>query len=172
MNSLSLAVVLLALVSLAAQAEEIPEEKKAAIEELMQLTGAEQVGDQVIELFTAQMVEALRVDYPDLPDTIRQLIEDEVSQVVNGELRQGTLQKTIYPIYAKYFSVEEIRELIAFNNSDLGRKANRLMPQLLDESSLAAQQWGMGLRVKLIERVSQRLQDNGLKIPGEPRATP
>lgn len=153
-------------VSLAASADENPADKEAAIAQLIQVAG---IGQQVTALFTRQMIQALKTDYPEIPDTIIQSVEEEVALAVSEEIEKGTLQQTIYPIYAKHFTIDEIRELIAFNNSALGKKANRLMPQLMQESSLAAQQWSLGLRVKLLERVSEKLREKGLNILIEPR---
>jgi hypothetical protein len=169
MNRMNLILISLSLACFPASADEIPSDKKAAIQELIQITGAGQIGDQVTELFTRQMIEALRADYPDLPGPMIQAIREEVALVVNEEIEQGTLQKTIYPIYAKHFTLEEIQGLIDFNRSALGRKANKLMPQLMSESSQAAQQWGLGLRVKLIERVSETLKAKGLNILADPQ---
>jgi hypothetical protein len=145
-------------------AEEISEEKKAAIHVLMDITGAREVGDQFSSMFAEQMIQNMKAANPELPESIAELVRQEVALVVNEELARGSLRRRIYPIYARYFTLDEIRGLIAFNNSALGKKANRLMPELMRESSIAAQQWGQSLRDTLVNRVVKKLNS-------QPRST-
>jgi hypothetical protein len=41
----------------------------------------------------------------------------------------------MYPIYDKYFSSDDLKELVAFYKSPIGEKFVKLMPQIYQESS-------------------------------------
>jgi len=145
------------LIATAIKAEEISEEKRVAIHVLMDVTGASEVGDQFSSMFAEQMIQNMKAANPELPESIAEIVRLEVALVVKEELTRGSLQRRIYPIYARHFTLDEIRGLIAFNNSALGKKANRLMPELMKESTIAAQQWGQSIRDTLVNRVVEKL---------------
>ena len=70
----------------------------------------------------------------------------------------------MHRIYARYFTLEELNGLIAFNRSDIGRKANRVMPVLMRESMSAAQEWSEEIGPVISSRVQKRLAQEGIKI--------
>ena len=117
------------LTPLSTPAEELAPAKIAAIKELMEVTGAVHFGSTISESFANQMISSLKNRYPDATEETFEIIRKEVDLVVTDELSRGKLEKLIYPIYDKYFTEEEIKGLITFNKSDLGRKANKVMQQ-------------------------------------------
>jgi uncharacterized protein len=161
----SLAIVLLVLTMgwvTTCMAEAISKDKLAAIKELIKVTGARVDQDQFAQSFTQQMLSVLRARYPKLPATAASLVEEEVRAVLQEQVDQESLQREIYPIYAKYFSDEEIQALIRFNQSPVGRKANKVMPALLQESMSAAQVWSQTIGPIISTRVMTRLRKEGL----------
>ncbi len=104
--------------------------KTAAIRELLEITGAQANRKALTRTFTQQLVSVLQANKTELSTEAIAIIESEVDQVVGEQLKTGELQLKMYRIYARYFSLEEIQGLIAFNRSDIGKKANRVMPIL------------------------------------------
>ena len=145
-------------------AEEIAQKKLAAIKELMQITGAEANSAQFSKLFTQQMLTILRANNPDISAKAVQIVTEEVAKLVKEELENGSLQSQIYPIYARYFSVEDLQGLIEFNKSAVGQKANKVMPYLMEESLSAAQSWSDKVGPKMSERVLDRFRHEGIVV--------
>jgi hypothetical protein len=114
-------------------------EVRQAIEELTQITGANQSAPQFTAAFTQQMLSILRASNPQLPPLAEQIVIAEVQRMVQFE--QASLQASIYRIYARHFTLAELRGLIAFNRSAVGIKANAVMPALMAESLEAGQAW-------------------------------
>ena len=83
---------------------------------------------------------------------------------VQEAFSEESLQREIYPIYAKYFTLEELMGLIAFNKSPAGVKANRVMPQLMAESMQAAQIWSRTITPQISTRVLERFQKEGIQV--------
>jgi uncharacterized protein len=54
------------------------------------------------------------------------------------------------PIYQKHFTQDEIKRMIAFKESPLGKKMNHEMPEITKELAIAGQRWG--------EKLGQRIQ--------------
>ncbi len=105
----------------------------------MQVTGTEISSAQLSTLFTQQMLSILRASNPNILDRAVQVVGEEVSRLVEEELENESLQSQIYPIYARYFTLDHLRGLIDFNKSIIGAKANKVMPSLMQESLSAAQ---------------------------------
>jgi hypothetical protein len=117
--------------------------KKQDIRKLLDLTGAAQIGQQI----AAQMIPMFKQSNPQVP----QKFWDDVQKEFNPE----AMIQLIIPIYEKHLTHDDVRGLIAFYQSPLGRKMTAVTPQITQESMAAGQQWGM----QIAQRVQKRLQD-------------
>ena len=145
-------------------ADEIDPAKAKAIRELLEVTGAQADLEQLTRTFTQQMISVLQASNTTLPPGSIQIITKEVDLVLAEQLRREVLQQKMYKIYAKYFTLGEIQGLTAFNRSEIGRKANRVMPILMRESMNAAQEWSEEIGPILSARVRERLEAEGVTI--------
>jgi len=153
------------LAALPCVATEQPDPQKlAAIRELMQITGAATNAAQFSRLFTGQILSVIRSGNPDIPEKAVMIVNEEVNAMVDRELEKESLQREIYPIYAEHFTLEELKALIAFNKTPLGRKANRVMPALIQESMAAGQKWAEKVGPMISERIRRRFEEEGIRI--------
>jgi hypothetical protein len=74
---------------------------------------------------------------------------------VQKEFNPEAMIQLIIPIYDKHLTHDDVRGLIAFYQSPLGRKMSAVLPQITQESMQAGQQWGM----QIAQRVQKRLQE-------------
>src|SRR5262245_36474421 len=88
----------------AADASMTPE-MQADILRLMEKTGAKALGQQMGQAMAQQMIESIRAVRPDIPDKAAQI----VNEVVAEQLKDSALWDRLVPIYARYFSHEEIK---------------------------------------------------------------
>jgi hypothetical protein len=112
----------------------------ASVRELLDLTGAGSIGVQVMQ----QMLPGLKNLAPELPEAFW----DGFMKEANPD----ELVNLVVPIYQKHFSEEEIAELLRFYRSPTGMKVTETLPQVMQESMLAGQEWGQRLAVKVMER--------------------
>ena len=59
------------------------------------------------------------------------------------------------PIYAKHFSVKEMKEMIAFYNSPTGKKLVSKLPVITQESMVLGSQWGQQIARKIIDELKK-----------------
>ncbi len=144
--------------------ESLTNAKTEAIRELIRITNAQINEEAFNQAFTQQLVSVLRSRNPGLTDRAEEIVEEEVRAVVAQEMTNETLLKVIYPIYARYFTLEEIEALIAFNRSSAGRKANEVMPMLIQESRTATQTWSTEIGPRITERVLRRFRDENIDV--------
>jgi len=150
--------------AIASESTDLNREKLAAIKELMEITGAAANAAQFSQAFTQQMIAVLKVSNPDISERALQIVREEVANIVSEQLAQEALQAEIYPLYARHFTLEELQGLIAFNKSPVGRKANAVMPQLIQESLVAGQEWSKQVQPIMSERILKRFQQEGISI--------
>jgi hypothetical protein len=118
---------------------------KADLQRLMELSGGAINGKQVLD----QMMVALKPMAPMVPERFWTEFMAEVD--VNS------LTDMVLPIWAKYYSREDVKQLIAFYESPLGRKVVSVQPQILAESMAAGATWGEALGAKIEAKLRTEL---------------
>ena len=99
---------------------------------------------QMLEMTIRAQVPQLEAEIPGFPSEVW------VNQIL---LRVG-IDSVLYqmaPVYKSYYTNEEIVELIAFYETPLGRKLTKELPQIIQETMVAAQTWGERLMEKVVK---------------------
>lgn len=163
-TNLALVLLLLALASPALAAE--PSAAKAQqIRELMQLTGAENLGLQFGKIMTQQIFQVLKAAKPETPDRAFLIIEEETSAMMKQEA--PALLASLVPIYDRHFTEGELQQLIAFYQTELGKKTIAVMPKVMQESLATGQAWGQEMAPKLMARLEERFKKEKIELPEE-----
>lgn len=132
---------------------------RADILELLEVTGASKVGVQMGAAMSQMMLQQLRIADPSIPERLIVIAQEEVVAIIDAEI--GDLMDLIVPLYAKRLTREDVRGLIAFYQSDLGRKAVEVMPAIMQDAMRTGQAWGEQMTPRLIEAMDRRLQKEG-----------
>ncbi|MFT7221493.1 MAG: hypothetical protein ACI8Z1_003115 [Candidatus Azotimanducaceae bacterium] len=144
--------------------EPIDPEKIVVIRQLMEVTGAKANHAALTRTFSQQMISVLQAGNTDIDPAAVEIIQTEVEAMLNEQLRDEKLQQRMYQLYARYFTLEELQGLVAFNTSKIGRRANRIMPVLLRESMSAAQAWSEDIAPEMSSRVKRQLENAGYSV--------
>ena len=99
--------------------DEVPESKRKLILRLMDANGAREGIQQTLRGLVGQLTAEQRLEFEKLVQS-----EDLVLKFV--------------PIYATYYSEEEIRDLIKFYSSPSGKRVLEVTPKIMEESMKAA----------------------------------
>ena len=151
-------------VSLAA-AEDLTPEKRADIEKLIRITGSMKIAEQMANVFSQQMTAAIKAARPDIPDRMFKILDDEVMKVINEQMvAKGGFLDTAIPIYSKYFTHKDIKGLLSFYETELGKKTIRVLPRVVQESMRAGQLWGQRIAPLIQERVIKRFKEEGVDL--------
>lgn len=120
-------------------------EKINNIKELLVITGTKAQLEQVM----GQMLVSIKSQYPQVTQKVWStfMAEINVDEVINR----------IIPIYNKYMTNEDIKGLISFYKSPLGRRTTSVLPQLTQESMQVGQQYG----IEVGRRTLQKLEAQG-----------
>ncbi len=155
----------------ALRAEDVHSEKRADIRKLVELTGMAGMVRQMMGTMAEQFVSTLRRRSPDIPEGAIVIVRKDTEEVMSSHIEgPGGLVDRVVPIYDKYFTGEELKGLIAFYQSPLGRKVIAAMPLLMQESMAAGREWGKGLAPLLLQRIRADLEQGGyIKRKPSPR---
>lgn len=172
LNRILLVVLMSCALGQVAAADDLTDAKAADIRRLMEITGAANLGVQFGTAVSRQMFQALKAARPDVSDRAMTVIEKEINSFLAENISTpGGLVDRIIPIYSKYYSQKEIRELLAFYQSPIGKKIIQVSPKVASESMGVGQQWGQSLGPEFQKRVTAALKREGL-IPGDKAAGP
>lgn len=141
--------------------------KKALINELLEQTGqsSENMGKQTSDFYLQHMVELLQKTSPNVDSKVFDVLQEVVEEVMDEEFnKKDSLNNLIYPIYDKYLTEADLKALIEFNNSPVGKKVTKVMPKIQQEAMAAGAQWGRTLGPKIQTLLQQKLKEKNLDI--------
>ena len=113
----------------------IDPQKEARIRELMDLTGAKDLGQQLIDAGMEQFRSSVMDSQPDNPRA-RQFVEAFAARF-QKRFDSKSLNEQIIPIYDKYLSTEDLKGLLDYYRSPLGQRMLKALPDVARESQAA-----------------------------------
>ena len=159
-----LAVVTCVLISPAAS-DNIAPAKRADIEKLMRLTGPPDVSKQISSFFIHQISQGIKASRPDLPAKTYRILSEEINKVIEEQMTtKGGFLDLVIPIYDKHFNHKDIKGLLKFYQTDLGKKTIKIWPLILQESMILAQDWSKSLGPLIKKNVNKRFKKEGIDL--------
>ncbi len=136
---------------------------QADILRLIEVTGSAKMGEQMGLMIVRQMTDQMRQLRPDVPQRAVEIVTDVVREkLINRFAAPDGLLPRMVPLYAKHFTRDEIRGLIAFYESDLGRKAVTEMPALFEQGARIGQDWAKGIMPSVQAEIEKRFKAEGI----------
>ncbi|MCL2219227.1 MAG: DUF2059 domain-containing protein [Chitinispirillia bacterium] len=121
--------------------------KRDDVIKFMKVSGVDKLAEQMMDMMIAQMKG--RVVTKTLPDAYWDKFRKSVD---TNEMIQLCI-----PVYEKYYTHDEIKQLIKFYQSPVGQKSVKVAPQIMAEAMMIGQQWG----AKIGGQIAAELFDDG-----------
>ena len=148
-----------------ALAEELDQQKKQAIDELLAVTGASKIGEMFGNAFIDQMTAILKQSNPDVDPRAFDIVRDEVTTIMREEMvDKKALNEISYPVYHKYLTLADINQLIEFYKSPIGQKVIDVMPRISAEAMEGGQQLANSIAPIIQERLQKRFEKEGISL--------
>ena len=158
------AIIICVLISPAAS-DNVAPALRADIEKLMQITGPPDVTRQLSNFYIRQMSQAIKASRPDLPAKTYRILGEEINRVIEEQMTaKGGFLDMVVPIYAKHFNHKDIKGLLKFYQTDLGKKTIKIWPLILQESMTLAQDWSKSLGPLIQKNVNSRFKKEGIDL--------
>jgi tetratricopeptide (TPR) repeat protein len=129
----------------AAPVSPIPTDKLEDIRRLVEISGMGEVSVLVMN----NLLEQFRTTFPDVPSDFW----DELSESFDP----GEFVGMFTPVYDKYFTHQDVLELIEFYETPIGQKLIRTQPLITNEAMEIGRVWGE----RKAQEIIQRLQEEG-----------
>ena len=141
----------------AAEERELSPELRADIGRLMEVTRAADMGRQMGDMLAQQIVQLSNLTTPESVARCRVIAAETIKEMLGDD---GLLDDLV-PVYARNFSHQDVRDMIAFYETPLGLKTLEVMPKLMQESMQVGQQWALRVMPGVQEKVTARLKAEG-----------
>jgi len=119
------------------------------IRELLFVTNAANLGDQMLD----QIFNAYEKMIPNVPA--------EIWQKARTKMRATELIELVIPIYAKHFNRDDIKGIISFYKSPIGKKFIDNQGAIMKESMAIGMAWGQ----EISKKIAEDLKSKGYKVP-------
>lgn len=106
--------------------------------------------DATLKMIPEQILSMIEQQAPALPESVKVEI-----QAMFSEEALLSLMDRMVPIYAKYYTQQDMDDLIAFYDTPLGKKLSTVQPQITLESMSVAQQWAAEIGQKVAAKIMQ-----------------
>ena len=83
-------------------------------------------------------------------------LDDSTWEELEGELLKASIDDLVdllVPVYQEHFTVEDLKEIIAFYESPIGKKLSAKTPLITQASMEVGAQWGAQLGEKVAEKI-------------------
>ncbi len=142
-----LAIALLFYVSLTSFAQQADDEYKSTLNHMFKVSGTEQAYQAAIQ----QMFSMYKQQYTNVDASVWEEFEKEFSKTSIDDLTE-----MLVPVYQKYMTVDDLKGLIEFYETPLGKKYASNSPMIMQESMQIGQQWGMKLGQEFAEKMKEK----------------
>ncbi len=108
--------------------------------------------------------QSLNVFVQQNPDLQKELVESLKAIGPAFEKRTSEIIDIIANVYATRFSQQELKELLTFYQSAVGKKFVTLLPNVLEESFVKTQEWGGKLSEEVVRTLRAEMKKRGHAI--------
>ena len=134
--------------------------KEARIRELMELTGAKDLGQQLIAAGMEQFRSSVQDSQPNNPRA-KQFVDAFVARF-QKHFDPDSLTEHVIPIYDKYLTADDLKGLLDYYHSPLGQRMLKALPEVTRESQAA----GFALGQKAAQESMEELKTDFPEFTG------
>lgn len=132
-------------------ARTVDPEKAKVIHELLAVTGAANIGQQMMDAMAA-------VEKQSHPD-----VDPKIIDRLLAKLDMNEMLESVVAIYDRHFSTEDLKATLAFYQSPVGQRVLRELPPVMKESMAAGQEWGRLKAMELMKELEKEQQGQPVK---------
>ncbi|HKP73156.1 MAG TPA: DUF2059 domain-containing protein [Pyrinomonadaceae bacterium] len=135
--------------ALAQAGTQVNKEKEQNIRRLLDIIGATKVGAQVME----QELATVRTEMQKTDPAIAKQVVDIMQEELRKDFTPERITELLIPIYDRHLTNEDIVGLIAFYQSEVGKKTITVLPQVVKESYDSGVELGRAVQKRVIDRI-------------------
>ena len=130
-------------------------------EQLVRLSLTDRIMTNLQDNYTNQLGAVLTAQKVPAEDAAK-LIEEEMQALADSEHQR--LLDALVPIYRRYYTADEIHQLLSFYQTEVARKSIRVSGMIAAEGQQFVRLWNENFEQELLDRVKARLSEAGITI--------
>jgi hypothetical protein len=135
--------------------------KRDDIKFMMEITGAEKIGDILIPQLLFKITNLLKVQKLDFPAEGTSIIKDVVTSIFKKNI--SSMMEKVILVYDKHFTHQEIKDILIFYNTKTGRKTISTLPSIMIESSMIGVEWAELIMPEIRQEIQKRFIEAAIK---------
>jgi ComF family protein len=140
-------------------------EYRATIKRFLEVTGSGSMGEQIAAMMSDQMLASISAAGIPVTESVRTAVREEAVAAFQSRFNDMDYLVDVHaPIYHEHLSQKELKELIAFYETPLGKKTTRVMPQIAQKTGMALQEASFARVPAFQQKVQERLEADGAEI--------
>ena len=144
-----------------AAADDLSPEKQADIRQLIGMTGAK-LPTHLAEATAQSAARMVRDARPGISERFQVVLRRELTSLFEERMdAPGGLVERLTAIYDRNFTHDEVKQLLAFYQTPVGRKSMEVLPVIMNEST----SWGHSLAPEIRKRMQAALRKEGMELP-------
>lgn len=142
----------------------IERNKIKLIDELLDITGAAEIGEATSRSFIQYFTATIKQSTPNADPRALEILEEVTNKVVQKKLvTERGFEQLTHPIYDKYLTSDELARLIKFYKTPLGQKIIKVMPAIMQESAQAGWKLGESMRPEIKKELMILYKKEGIQ---------
>lgn len=140
------------------QQEEVSPEHMEAARKAVQAAKVLDTYDNMLPLIADQTRTLFVRSNPSAAAEIDEVVNTLALEMVD---KRAQLNNTIYRVWARRFSIEELNQIAAFYDSPVGQKFSKLGQELTALSVGAGKQWSDRISTQMVSQAREQLKERG-----------
>jgi hypothetical protein len=145
-------------------AQKVDPEKEKAIRHLLDLTGAGKMGDNMTEVISAQVKQAMSRN---LPAERLEKFMDDFNQKLSVRAPAHQVESAQIQSYADHFTLDDLQGMIHFYESPVGQRMVKALPEVLNESQRTGADIERGAALATLKDMSGDYPELKTMLPSE-----
>lgn len=127
---------------------QVNKEYKSTLKKMIEVSGSSAAFKSAI----TQIIVMFKQNYTNVPSDVWDEFEKEFSKTSVDDLVE-----LLAPIYHKHLTVDDLKKIIEFYQTPVGKKYAEKTPMITQESMMAGQEWGK----KIGQQIQDKLKEKG-----------
>jgi len=141
------------------QAQTIDPAFEQDIRKMLEVTGAQKLGEQMMATVMQQMSQSMQQANPGIPPRMLEIATEVARDLFTKEF--PSLTPKLVATYAKVLTHDDVKQLLVFYESPLGKRLIALTPALQQAGAQAGQEWAQTLVPQLQAELIARFKKEG-----------
>jgi hypothetical protein len=137
-------------------------ESRALAAQLTEMIGVNRTSQQLIAVMRAQIVQMVIRNAGKTPEESSKIVDEVMMPDFTSQEKE--LTNAIVEVWASNFTVEDLKGLIDFYSTPLGKRLIATLPAITQQGMQAGQAWGRQIYQASIQKHKEELIARGLKL--------